>query len=47
MLHQGCVEGHVPLICEAKGDQKSADICTGLAERITLALGWQIVSDEA
>lgn len=27
----------VELICEAKGDQKSADICTGLAERITLA----------
>lgn len=37
----------VELICEAKGDQKSADICTGLAERIALALGWQIISDEA
>jgi len=47
MLHQGRVKGHVPLICEAKGDQKSAGSCTGLAERITLALGWQIVSDDA
>ncbi len=34
-------------ICEDKGDQTTADLCTGLARRIALALGWQIVSDAA
>jgi len=37
----------VELICEDKGDQTTADLCTGLAGRIAQALAWQIVSDAA
>ena len=37
----------VELICEDKGDQTTAALCTGLAGRIAQALGWQIVSDAA